>query len=549
MSIAGFSAKLRTHFDKFQTSPYLFIGSGLSRRYLQLPTWHSLLEEFTQDLGLQFEFGYYASQVQGNLPKLASIIAEEFHKIWWTSEKYEVNRAKYYKDAQSNIQQPFKIELAIFVEKKSKLDPQFLEEIELMKKVIIDGVITTNWDTFTLLEDFETFVGQYQLLFTDNASIGEIYKIHGCISKPESLIVTEEDYNDFHRKNKFLAAKLFTIFAEHPIVFLGYSISDRNIISILNSIVECLDNQNVDQLRDRLVFVEWVNELSDPQLTDGHIIIDNLPLPIKHIRLNSYIPLFEVLASLKQRLPIKILRKCKNAVYELVKTKNPVNTILVGDLDTMKSGEDIEFVIGVGVANQYSEQGYIGISNIDIFEDVIFENKPWSPEIVIRDVIPKLYKGNVYLPIYKYLRTSGELDDHGKLIETGDHSTKLIEAVKKNTLTTYYSTSITYLRKKSYIETNFSSIIQLEDTFDFRHVLLYIPFLKVENIDLEELGTFLKLHYNDLCKNMTDFKKVVCMYDYLKFGLQIHYYNGLLDSAGMSITKHLSSEITVENVV
>lgn len=539
MSKIGFTSKLKTHLNLFQTSPYLFIGSGMSRRYLQLPTWLQLLEEFTNSLDLPYKFGYYASQVQGNLPKLASILSEEFHKIWWTSVKYEENRSKYSEQAQINTQQPFKIELSLFIADKSKLDPKYQNELDLLKNVVIDGIITTNWDLFTkdLIEDFETFIGQQQLLFSDNTSIGEIYKIHGCITHPESIVVSEEDYSSFHRKNQFLAAKLFTIFAEHPILFLGYSISDSNIINILKSIVDCLDSSNVEQLRDRLIFVEWSEGQPEPEIADGHIVIENIPLPIKHIKLDSFVPLFEILSTLKQRLPVKILRRCKNAVYELVKTKSAVNTILVGDLETIRTGEEIEFVIGVGVANQYSEQGYIGISNNDIFEDVIFENKPWSCEIVIKDVIPKLYKGNIYLPLYKYLRANGDLDDHGKLIESGLHSKKLIDAVKKNSIKVYYPSSITYLRKKEFIEKNVNSLSELIANYDFRLVLLFIPFLKLDKLDLIELQGFLQTNYNENTKVLTDYKKVVCFYDYLKYGLQIDYYKEI-DVSGRKIAGH-----------
>jgi len=523
MSLTYFNAKFKSHLELFNTSPYLFIGSGLSRRYLQLPTWYDLLEEFAEQLELQFEFGYYASQIDGDLPKLASVLAEEFHKIWWTSDTYKENRKKYYKEAQISVQQPFKIELALFVASRGKLNDHYNEEIALLKSSIIDGIITTNWDDFTndLLDGFEIFVGQHQLLFSDNAAIGEIYKIHGSLNRPSSIIVTKEDYISFHKKNQFLAAKLFTIFAEHPVIFLGYSLSDTNIIEILNSIVECVDNENINKLRNRLIFVEWGPNYDDPQMLDGNIVIDKLPLPIKHIKLNSFVPLFRVLATLKQRLPVRVLRKCRNAVYELVKTNNPVKTMLIGDLENINEDDDVQFVIGVGVANQYSEQGYIGISNDNIFEDIVFDNRSWDSEIVIKDVLPKLFKGNIYLPLYKYLRQSGELDDNGQLFETDRFGAKVIAAVKNNNVKVYYPKGITYLRRLTEVRDSCRSINNVIEKYGTKHAFYFIPFLKQENINLDELLSFLKDNYSDETKKSTDLKKMVCFYDYLKYGIQL----------------------------
>jgi len=523
MSLTHFNAKFKSHLELFNTSPYLFIGSGLSRRYLQLPTWYDLLAEFSKRLELPYEFGYYASKTDGDLPRLASVLAEEFHKIWWTSKTFASNRKKYNREAQLSTQQPFKIELALFVAESGNFDAQYSEEIDLLKHSVIDGIITTNWDDFTnnLLDGFEIFIGQNQLLFSDNTAIGEIYKIHGSVTQPDSIIVTNEDYTSFHKKNQFLAAKLFTIFAEHPIIFLGYSLSDTNIINILNSIVECVDNHNIKKLRDRLIFVEWGPHYEDPQMLDGNIVIEKLPLPIKHIKLNSFVPLFKILATLKQRLPIKVLRKCRNAVYELVKTNKPVKTMLVGDLENINDDDDLQFVIGVGVANQYSEQGYIGISNDDIFEDIIYNNKGWDSDIVIKDVLPKLFKGNIYLPLYKYLRQSGELDDNGQLFETERFGAKVIAAIKNNNVKVYYPKGITYLRRQAEIRDTCSSISQIVEKHGSRHAFYFIPFLKWENINLEELIEFLKENYSDETKKLTDLKKIICFYDYLKYGIQL----------------------------
>jgi hypothetical protein len=521
MSINSFNAKFKSHLNKFHTSPFLFVGSGLSRRYLKLPTWHQLLEEFSKTLGLKYEFGYYVSLVENNLPKLATVLAEEFHEIWWTADAFKDNRDKFKDIASINKHQPFKIELSIFIQNNGKLDTELQQEIELLKLAVIDGIITTNWDTFLseILPDFEVFVGQNQLMFSDHASIGDIFKIHGCITKPESIIVTEEDYEHYHKKNQYLAAKLFTIFAEHPVIFLGYSISDKNIIEILSNIVHCVDKGDLDKLRDRLILVEWSFESEIPTIEDNQIVINHLPLPIKLIKAKNFNNVYEVLANLKQRLPIKILRKCKNAVYELVKTNQSVNTILVGDIDNVKDDKDIEFVIGVGVASQYSENGYIGISNNDIFEDIVLDNKHWDCSKVIKDVLPKLYKGNIYLPLYKYLRQNGDLDDRGKLLKSDEYNQKIIDTVGKNSAKTYYPNGKTYLNKKEEIS-KLSSLKDILEKFEFKYAIKYIVFLKHENVDMEILSAFLTENLKPNIMN-TDFRKLICYYDYLKNGLQI----------------------------
>ena len=107
-------------------------------------------------------------------------------------------------------------------------------------QTIVDGIITTNWDL--LLENlferdnYKVYVGQGHLLFSNPQKIAEIYKIHGCCKDPKSLVLTRSDYDDFHKKNPYLAAKLLSIFIEHPIIFIGYSLDDENIRSILCSI-------------------------------------------------------------------------------------------------------------------------------------------------------------------------------------------------------------------------------------------------------------------------------------------------------------------------
>ncbi|MBV4295053.1 hypothetical protein [Alistipes shahii] len=178
--MADFKKDFANHINVIGTNPYLFIGSGLSRRYLNMPTWLNLLKDFSEKLLLQKGFGYYDSKSEGNLPELASLMASEFHETWWTNPAFSDSRKEYENKRIGSQEIPFKIELSKFVSNHKDFQEDYSEEIELLKKVVIDGIITTNWDTFleATFSDYKTYIGQEQLLFSENISIGEIYKIN-----------------------------------------------------------------------------------------------------------------------------------------------------------------------------------------------------------------------------------------------------------------------------------------------------------------------------------------------------------------------------------
>lgn len=137
--------------------PILFIGSGLSRRYLNTPSWDGLLRMLTSEINndsLAYEMYYNeASNMNtqyGINPKIAELIEKDFNKKWYKDDKFIESREKNKNFAKQKCS-PLKIEIAQYFKDKSYSEfvNNMDKEIDLLCKVgnrSIGGVITTNYD-------------------------------------------------------------------------------------------------------------------------------------------------------------------------------------------------------------------------------------------------------------------------------------------------------------------------------------------------------------------------------------------------------------------
>jgi SIR2-like domain len=98
---------------------------------------------------------------------------------------------------------------------------ELAKELEALKNIRPHAIVTTNYDQFieVLFPEYQPIVGQ-QIIRSTILYVGEIFKIHGCVSNSPSLVFTEKDYNKFTNKKKYLSAKLLTFFSEHPLLFI-----------------------------------------------------------------------------------------------------------------------------------------------------------------------------------------------------------------------------------------------------------------------------------------------------------------------------------------
>lgn len=494
-------AELGCLFSNRSSGPFLFMGSGFSRRYIELEDWHGLLKKFCVN---NKPFNYYKSSSGNNTPLAAKLIADDFHDFWWESEDYAESRIAY-SDKINDKTSPLRYAICEYLMgKQLSNDLNLKDEITALRKCDVDGIITTNWDTLieSIFPEYKVYVGQKELLFSNTLNICEIYKIHGCCSDPESLVLTDDDYSDFNGRNAYLAAKLITIFVEHPVVFLGYSISDENIRDLLKSISLCIGGENISKLQDNLIFIDRNEDVSGPSIHTSYIQFDSVQIPIKIVKIKDFTSVYNAVNKFKRRLPAKVLRFCKEQVYEVVRGQVTDKKIAVVDYDSVDDKSDFEVVFGIGIIDKVSDLGYSSFKQDDIFEHFIFDNKDYKSLKLLKLSIEK--STSKYLPIYKFLRDAGinSLSEYKKSDIDVD---RFIESSIIN------MSGKLPLKYKDYTYSDFivsatnSEIIRLSLFFKDVDLIFIEQFIK-DNFAIEINS---KLKYG--------FRKLIVHYDYLKY--------------------------------
>ncbi len=500
------------HFNRTSSFPFLFIGSGLSRRYLGLEDWEGLLKKFCESLE---DYQYYYSTASGCLPEVATSMSKDFHDFWWKSEKYLEDRKKY-KNLCVNPSSALKIAIASYLEDLSDCkisNVQYVEEIEALSKLDVEGIITTNWDRFVekLFPDYKVYVGQRELIFSNPQSINEIYKIHGCCSEPNSMVLTSSDYNEFNSKNAYLAAKLITIFVEHPIIFIGYSIEDDNIKSILTSIVKCLSPSDTGKIRNNLIFIKRNKNGVEDGISDDNLYFGKITIPIKVVTTNNFTPIYEAIAETKRKIPTRVLRYCKEQLYELIKDKNPEKKLYVLDYQDVEEKKDVEFVVGLGAIDKVSSKGYALLTYEDIFSFYLNEGN-YDTRLVLKSTIFQLSKRTPYLPIYKFMRNLGinSMDDY----KSSDYDLdKIVNLDREKFKIKNYKSQFEKCAKGKTLK-------EIVMGFPTEKVLVYVPFMDRSLIDQNVLKEFLieNAHMIKSQVYSSNYKKLVCFYDLLVYG-------------------------------
>lgn len=109
-------------------------------------------------------------------------------------------------------------------------------------------IITTNYDT--LFEDAftkekcQTIITSKRIPYLDKSKT-QIFKAHGDLLEPDSIIITKSDYINFFKdgvENEVFWTVIKERLSTNSVLFLGYNIEDYNVSAIFERITEALGN-------------------------------------------------------------------------------------------------------------------------------------------------------------------------------------------------------------------------------------------------------------------------------------------------------------------
>lgn len=500
---------IREFIGQYRNHPVLFIGAGVSLRYLNNAfTWDGLLKHIAYELKGNHEFYLDIKaecQTQGkyDYTQIATKLEQDFNRDLGQDRhgKFkEINDIFYREMENENNLSRFKIYISQLVGTLSYKEEK-KEEIAELKKIRknIGSVITTNYDS--LVEDifgFESLVGNNILL---SNPYGSVYKIHGCCTDPSKVIITEDDYKQFDEKYELIRAQLLSIFIHNPIIFMGYGIGDENIKSLLKTIFTYVEPNSEDaaRIRNNFLLVEFERDSQSHEITEHDIDLQGFStIRINKVKTDDFNEIYKSLSDLNLPVSAMDIRKVQSIVKDIYSGAsddgNSIKVNITEDIDSLNNSDKI-LVIGSAKSIKYEHKN--SVSFITDYFDILEESN--SQLIKLLDSI--YITDNQWFPAYAFSRICPDL----KIAE----SLKQQQAEKLDSHIAVLGNRATALNDHDGISKIFNDEC-IPKTNKFNAIFWAIM---RGNLDLDEVGAFLEA-FTDEDKRGTGYRRLLCAYDF-----------------------------------
>ena len=167
---------------------------------------------------------------------------KEFYKEYSSDIYFLADLEKRYYNSESFLTDICKNLAAV-----SNLESQHINNIINLN---INQIWTTNFDSIienTIQRNFgftPTIIRESADLFTENLSSRYlVYKLNGCVNKPDTMVLTKSDFFDYFKKQRLMFEMLKRQLVLDSFLFVGYSFTDDLVLNALREIKEVFPHQ------------------------------------------------------------------------------------------------------------------------------------------------------------------------------------------------------------------------------------------------------------------------------------------------------------------
>jgi hypothetical protein len=495
---------INDYVSNYKNHPILFIGTGISLRYLNNSyTWDGLLKKISLDSTnnnesfLDIKSKYHING-KYSYEKIATQIEMDFNSYAMSDRngKFKAANDTFYQNMDRNISlSRFKIYVSSLLSELSFKD-EMKDEIAEFKKVRknISSIITTNYDK--LIEsifEFDPLIGNNILL---SNPYGSVYKIHGCVSDPARIIITEDDYKSFENKYELIRAQLLSMFTHNPIVFLGYNIGDENIKNILKTIFTYVEpnSSEAEKIRANFLLVEYEKGSSSQETCEHDIDLERFStIRINKIKTDDFLSIYKALSKLSLPISAMDIRKVQSVFRDICSGGN-IKVNITEDLDDIQNSDKI---VAIGSVNTISYNFQTISELMSNYFKIIEESNFQLLKVINKQKI----QINQFFPAFTFSTICPE-------IEQSD----LLKKQQKDKLLTTFN-SIKRSCQTGYI--NIHEIISDESVTATNKDSAIFWSTYSDKLDLEDVKQYLLLYQDKKC---TSYRKILCAYDFKKYG-------------------------------
>jgi len=484
----------------YKNHPVLFMGTGFSLRYLKESfSWDGLLMKIANELNENPEFYYdlkadslYEDEYKYDI--LAGRLEEIFNNklaLDRHGKFKEINDIFYQKMKEGKKVSRFKIYLASIIAELKVKDEAEREIDSLIKaRKNIGSVITTNYDQLIEnLFNFSPLVGNDILL---SNPYGSVYKIHGCISNPNNIIITSKDYDDFENKYELIRAQLLSIFIHNPIIFIGYSISDKNIKYLLQTIFSYVDlnTELARKIKDNFLLVEYDPGNDSTVISEHDINIEGLSIiRINKIKTDNFKAVYDAISSLVLPVSAMDIRKVQK-VWNTIKSGGEIKVKITENLDELSNDE---MVIAVGSERTVQYEFQTKSEMMQNYFKIVEEANSQLVSLLNKQTIAN----HEHFPIYAFSSICAELDN------SDIYKSRQLEKIIKQ---------LPRMRACASKFDDISDILKNTKEYKVPNTIMYC--VLNDTISLKQLKEYL---VSNSYKVDTHYRKLLCLYDYLSF--------------------------------